>query len=523
MNRSASTSPSDLTLPKMLWQAEERFPERPALLEREKVVDYRALAARVRQAALLLSEMCGVERGDRVTLLLPNSSRFVVMHYAVLSLGAVVAPLNPQLRGGPLEDAITLTDPVCLVTDAAHAGWVVSIGSRSPRLRSLVVFTERGEEAPLQILTGAQLDEVSTLQLDSLSPAPAAPEDPSADDDAILFMTSGTTGRPKGILITHRQALLGIDSWVRRWNFGPDTVSLMVAPFFHVVFNPLVLGAHRVGAAAVVLTTLTGRAAIRAIAKQRATALMGTPALFIQLLQDASSLAADLSSIDAVIYGAAPTPVPVIRSLRQRFPDAGLYNCYGLTESCSSLTCLGPEQLAGREESVGLPHSDVEITIRDESHRELAQGEPGEIYCRGRHVIRTYYGATEADAERFHDGWLRTGDIGYRDADGFLYLVGRRDERVNISGEKVYPAAIENVLYGHPRVGDAAVIGIPDAKRGQVIKAFIVPAGSGEVDLGELKRFCAGQLPPLLIPRSFEILDELPRNPSGKIMRSQLS
>lgn len=506
----------------MLWRAEERFPERPALLEQDRVLDYRALAARVRRAAALLSETCEVRPGDRVALLLPNSARFVVMHYAVLSLGAVVAPLNPQLRGGPLEDALTLTDPVCVVTDATHAGCVASMGSRSPRLRSLVVFEETHEDTSLRILTGARFDDAATLQLDSLSPGPSRPDVSAADDDAILFMTSGTTGRPKGILVSHRQALLGIDSWVRRWSFGPDTVSLMVAPFFHVVFNPLVLGAHRAGGAAVVLTTLTIRAAIRAVVGRRVTALMGTPALFIQLLQDPASLAADLSSIDSVIYGAAPTPVPVIRSLKRRFPEAGLYNCYGLTETCSSLTCLGPEHLPGHEESVGLPHTDVEITIRDEDHREVPRGEPGEVYCRGRHVIRAYYGAPQADAERFHDGWLRTGDIGYRDEEGFLYLIGRSDDRVNISGEKVYPAAIENVLYRHPQVGDAAVIGVPDATRGQVIKAFIVPAGSGEVDLGDLKRFCGRHLPPLLIPRTFELLDDLPRNPSGKIVRRQL-
>jgi len=351
--------------------------------------------------------------------------------------------------------------------------------------------------------------------------------DPGIDvgphDPAILFTTSGTTGKPKGILVTHHQAVVGITAWLPYWRYDQDTACIMVAPYFHVIYNPLIIGAHLCLGRAVVLGNLQARSAAREVERTRATAISGSPALLIQLLNDRVIAERDLSSLRAVIFGTAPTPVPIIQGLRRRLPRATLYNCYGLTETCTAVSVLPSDQMEGRENSVGRPFPCVETSIRDPEHRALPAGEIGELYLRGPHVIKSYYKAPEANATRFHEGWLRTGDIGYFDPDSYLYLLGRADDMINVGGEKIYPRDIENVLYKHPGVFDAAAVAVEDAARGQVVKAFVVPSEGQTLDLASLRQLCVRSLPPAFVPRSFEVVQELPRTPVGKVLRRELA
>jgi acyl-CoA synthetase (AMP-forming)/AMP-acid ligase II len=351
-----------------------------------------------------------------------------------------------------------------------------------------------------------------------LEQAPGA----AADDPALLFFTSGTTGTPKGVLLTHRQALFGIDAWAKRWSFDERTISLMAAPFFHVVYNPLVLGAHRCRGASVVQENLSIRAVTVAIERYRATALMGTPAFMMQLATDRWAKRNDLSSLDTLIYGAAPTPTPVIRSLGALFPSCARYNCYGLTETSSALTCLGEAETPGRESSVGRPHPGVEIQIGDADGLGLPPRVAGEVCARGPNVIARYFEAPQIDAERFFGTWLRTGDIGYVDEQGFLYLLDRADDLINVAGEKFYPCHIEEVLLSDPAVGEAAAVGVRHPQKGQVVHAFVVPRSGNGVDIEALRRRSIDQLPACAVPRRFTILEQIPRNPTGKILRREL-
>ena len=246
---------------------------------------------------------------------------------------------------------------------------------------------------------------------------------------------------------------------------------MMVAPFFHVVYNPLVLGAHRQGGAAAIPANLQARVAVREAERSRATAIMGTPFFFMQLLNDRRQRAPDLGAIETVIYGAAPTPVPVIRALRERFPGARLFNCYGLTETCSAVSCLASDELEGHEGSVGRAHPGVEVSIRGEDHRELGPGEVGEVYCRGANVITGYYKAPEADTTRFHAGcsYRRHVHLSWTGTS----TARRCDDLINVAGEKAYPSEVEAVPIGI-RTFDAAVTVVPDAAKGRR-EAFVVP------------------------------------------------
>ena len=508
----------------VIRQSAHSFSQRVAMHEGETALTYAELDERVRREISYFRSL-GIGAGDTVALLLGNGQPFVLAHYALTSMGAAVAPLNPQLRGRLLGEMIDLSDATCLVTSSELREMLLHIEEMPERL-TRVVYADGGPEPdkPLTLATAASVQEEPGDPV-FLSDFRADEAEISVDPDApaIVFLTSGTTGKPKGIMVTHRQALLGLEAWVERWSFDESTVCLMVAPFFHVVYNPLVLGCHLAGGTSVVLTTLTPRAAMTEVERMHPNAIMGTPAIFTQLLNDRASKSRDLSSLDTIIYGAAPTSVPVIRGLQEKFPQAKLYNCYGLTETCSALSCMGSEDLKGREDSVGRAHPLVEVAIRDQENQAVATGELGEVCCRGPHVIRAYFNAPEANATRFFDDWLRTGDIGYLDEDGFLYLMGRSDDVINVAGEKVYPRDIEHVLFQHPEVHDVAVVGVKNDSKGQSVKAFIVPREKRGVDVKALKRFCITELPAAFVPRIYETLDELPRNPSGKVLRRQLT
>jgi acyl-CoA synthetase (AMP-forming)/AMP-acid ligase II len=461
----------------------------------------------------------GAGRGEKVALLLENSPEFIAAHYALASLGAVIVPLNQYLPVHAQADALDMCGATLAVTRPSFWRALEDSGRQTPLRRALLLESRDGGLWVQTVARGSG-GAADPQALDGL-PEDPVPGGPGPDDDGVLFLTSGTTGTPKGIRVTHRQVLFGLDAWVTKWAYRAETVSLMVAPFFHVVYNPLVLGAHRRGGAVAIPASLQMRAVMREVEHSRVTSIMGTPFFYMQFLNDRAQ-ARDLSTIDTVIYGAAETPVPVIRSLQRRFPAARLFNCYGLTEACSAVSCLGSDELFGRESSVGRAHPGVEISIRDDEHKELPPGEPGQVCCRGPNVITGYYKAPQADATRFRDGWLLTGDIGYLDREAFLYLLGRSDDLMNVGGDKAYPCDVENVLHGHPDVLDAAVSVIPDPARGQVVKAYIVPR-EGRVDLADLKRFCIQNLSAAFVPRVFALVQALPRNPSGKIVRRQLA
>jgi long-chain acyl-CoA synthetase len=213
----------------------------------------------------------------------------------------------------------------------------------------------------------------------------------------------------------------------------------------------------------------------------------------------------------------------VIRSLAQHFPAAARYNCYGLTETSSALTCLGEGEIEGREASVGRPHPGVQLRIVDGEGRDLPPGERGEVCASGPHVIRGYYRAPEIDRQRFFGEWLRTGDVGYFDEEGYLFLLDRLDDLINVAGEKYYPCEIEDVLLSDRSVAEAAVVGVAHPTKGQVIHAFVVPSSTLPIDASALRKRCMDQLPAGAVPRRISVLERLPRNPTGKILRRELS
>lgn len=517
--------PKAATLHGILSEGAERYRDRTALIHGDLRLSFGELLELTERFSACVAGL-GVKKGDSVALFLANSAMFVIAHYALASLGAVIVPVNVHIGGTMLHYILEKCNAVAVISSPSAVQQIRAMEQIPLSVRAILVAYRGGTEESIwrvgieRPTHGA--GEAAGRPLADFAPLPERSSvDP--DDDAVIFFTSGTTGRPKGILVTHRQALIGLDCWADRWGFGPQTVSLMVAPFFHVVYLPLVLGAHRHGGCAVVLEKLSVRTALREVERTSATAIMGNPSVFIQLLNDPRSLEHDLSSLDTLIYGAAPTPVPVIRMLRERFPGVRMYNCYGLSETCSAVSCLGPEDTDTRPDSIGRPHPPMEVAILSENGDPLPAREVGEICCRGLNVMKGYYNSPEETRARFIHGWLKTGDLGYMDESGYLYILDRVDDLIIISGEKIYPSEVEQVLGEHPDVADVAVVGHQHPTKGHLVKAFVVLRDGAIVTEGDLRRFCVDRMSPVCLPKILEIVPSLPRNPGGKILRSALT
>jgi acyl-CoA synthetase (AMP-forming)/AMP-acid ligase II len=500
------------TIGSILLRAELEAPDSPALFAGDVVLSFGDLADQSRRLATYLSRR-GIQPGQRVALLLSNSVSFVAAHYALAWIGAVIVPINPLTGAQVIRFALEKSRAICLLGSDSLLADV-----NAPAGLPLIGMSEEDGAIRLRIAGSNEPDMV-------LSDVPRAEAAPVAQegDPALIFFTSGTTGTPKGVLLTHRQVLFGADAWATRWSFHSRTISLMAAPYFHVVYNPLVLGAHRRLGATVVQGDLSVRGVTAAVERYRVTALMGTPALMRQLASERRGRQHDLSSLASLIYGAAPTQAAVVQALGEHFPGVARYNCYGLTETSSALTCLAEEDIPGHEASVGRAHPGVSIRIADGHGREVRRGERGEVCAHGINVIPAYFEAPEISAQRFYGEWLRTGDVGYYDEQGFLYLLDRVDDQINIDGEKFYPCQIEEVLAGDPAVNEAVAIGIPHPRKGQTVSAFVVAEAGCAVDVDALRRRCLELLPACAVPRRITVLDQIPRNPTGKVLRRELA
>ena len=488
-----------------LVAAAQRTPDRVALRCEDGELTYAQFDDAAARVATLL-ESVGIEPGDRVGVMLPNILSFAVAFYGIMRRGAIAVPMNPLLKGGEVEYYLSNTSAKGLFATPA--------------------FAEAANEGAAA--AGARvrfLDDASLAELIADVPPQAEPVELAGEDTAVVLHTSGTTGKPKGAELTHEGLGRNAEVSVRTLFHGAeDDVIMGCLPMFHVFGLTCGLNASvQLGSTLVLIPRFDPNIVLQAIARDKVTIFEGVPTMYSGLLSVANDYPADTTaSLRLCISGGAALPVRVLHDFEQAFGCAVLEG-YGLSETSPVASFNHPdrERKAG---TIGTPIEGVEMRVVGSDGAEVPTGEPGEIQIRGHNVMKGYWNLPEATAASIDpDGWFATGDIGVVDEDGYYRIVDRKKEMIIRGGFNVYPREIEEVLYQHPAVAEAAVIGIPDDRLGEEIGAAVSFKEGASADPDELRDFVKSQVAAYKYPRRVWVLDTLPKGPTGKILRRAIT
>jgi O-succinylbenzoate-CoA ligase len=451
----------------------------------------------------------GVQPGERVGLLLMNSAEFMEAYFALAKVGAVIVPLNWRLVADELEFILKDSGTCRLLFGVEFLQTVEDLHDRGDRT-DVEQWLQVGDALPL-----APFAESYAAFRDTGSPA--EPTIAACDDDMLYIMyTSGTTGLPKGVIHTHNTAMWGVLTFAATTYFREGERYLSCLPMFHVgALTPITLNVYR-GATSVVMRTFDPVRAWELIESERVTCGLAVPAMLNFMLQVGGRERFDHSSLRWCLCGAAPVPEPLIEA----YATLGIeiHQCYGLTESCGPACLIDAEHALKKIGSTGKAFFHTDIRVVNDSGVDCAPGEPGEVLIRGAHVMLGYWNRPEATAETIVGGWLHTGDIAVMDADGYLFIQDRIKDMIISGGENVYPAEIENLLMAHDGIAEAAVIGQPSQKWGESPFAVVVRKDSA-LEERDVIEFCRGRLAGYKLPRGVAFVSEIPRNPSGKILK----
>ena len=474
-----------------------------AIIAKEEELTFAAVNERVCALAGHLQAE-GIHQGDRVGMLLPNSAAIPLSYYATQKIGAVTVILDARLRGKELQGVLQDADLKLLVVQRQLFPEVEEV------FQSIA-------PVPVWIVGdgGARSFEKRCTSLTAAAVAPRL----NPDDDALILYTSGTTGEPKGVVLSFRNLAQYPKVMAEMKVTETATMRGCILPMSHIV-GPIVCNelAER-GYTLVIFDQINPVTLLEGIQKHRINVFESVPIVF-QLLLGVKNLASyDTSSVKIAAMMGTSIPLPLLRAFQSAQPHIKVIQGYGLTETSPMITLVEPDKAETKLGSIGRAVPGVEVKIVDESGDELGVDEPGEIVTRGPHVMKGYFRRPDATAQRIRDGWLYTGDVGKRGADGYYYHLGRRDDMIITGGLNVYPAEVENLIYTYPGVQETIVFAIPDAKRGHVIGAAVVPRPGASIVEKDLMAFLRGNLANFKVPDKIILRESLPRTSSGKSIR----
>ncbi|MGQ4489159.1 AMP-binding protein [Streptomyces sp. SAS_281] len=510
-----------------------RTPDHPALAYFDGRLSYRETDGLSDSVAGHLAAR-GLERGDRVAIMLQNSPQFVLALLGAWKAGATVVPLNPMYKsaevGHVLKDA-RVTALIC--SDRAWDAYLRDTAAAAPGVRIALTACEldlqtKNDERVLnfeRLPAAGDADDLVAVARQGLA-APAGRE-PAASDTALISYTSGTSGTPKGAMNSHGNIMVNAERQRTGHPVPEGAAYFALAPLFHITGMVCQLAACLTNAGTLVLAyRFHPGVVLDAFAEHRPAYTVGPSTAFMALAATPGVTPEHFASFQVISSGGAPLPPALVEKFRAGFGPY-IRNGYGLTECTAPCASVPPEREAPVDPvsgtlSVGVPGPDTVVRILDENGAEVPFGEQGEIAVRGPQVVSGYWGLPEATEAAFPDGELRTGDIGFMDREGWLYVVDRKKDMINASGFKVWPREVEDVLYTHPAVREAAVVGVPDAYRGETVRAYVSLRPGASVEPDELGAYCKERLAAYKYPREVEILAELPKTASGKILRREL-
>lgn len=500
-----------MDLGQMLSSTATRLPNKTAVLFHGQPTTFGELDRRANQVANALIGL-GIQPGDRVALYMPNIPLFMEAYYGILRAGGTVVPLNTLYKAGEVEYILRDSGAKAILTFASLAPTAAQAASGVPELRHVVVASPQpipGTMSWRDVMAGA--------------PESAPNVGVHQEDIAVICYTSGTTGHPKGAMLSHRNLLANCEQNLAlpQVSAREDDLVWLALPLFHIyAMNVGMNLTFMVGGTVVLIERFEPASSLEELQKHHCTILYGAPPMFVAWAQLPNIRDYDLTSLRYVVSGAAALPVQVLQAF-QSLAGVPISEGYGLSEAAPVVTtnAAGPVTKPG---TIGPAIPGVEVRIVDDMDREVPRGERGELVCRGANVMMGYWRQPEATAETLRDGWLHTGDIATMDEDGYVTIVDRKKDMINVSGFNVYPREVEEALFTHPAVADAAVVQFPDPYQGESVMAFVVLKQGATATEQEIIEYCRGQIATFKCPRKVVFRSELPKNNTGKVLRREL-
>lgn len=487
-----------------------RLPNKPFVIFEDKQMTYSAFFEGTLRVAEGLRKM-GVNPGDRVLIYSHNSLDWLMAEMALFAAGGVLVTLNPQYKFPEIEYIVNHSEAKTIFVDSRLGSNFAEMKGRLPGLKNMISF------GAMQLPNTIPMD-----QLIRDNPPLWAPVHRESNDMAVLLYTSGTTGKPKGVSLRQEGLNWASATFVRAWFEAGDVALIMMPLAFGYASIVELLPAIRIGATCILLERFHPKLALDAIQKYKVTLIEGVPTMYAMMLNFQGADQYDLSSLRFVVSAGAVLPLEIATGFKSKF-GVPVIDYYALTETAPVISYDLKVSKETRPNSCGLPFPGAEAKIVDDQDREVPLGEPGELAVRAPSMMKGYFKNPEATAETMKGGWVHTGDLAKKDPDGYFYIVGRKKDMIIRGGANIYPAEIEDVLYSHPKVAEAAVVGVPDPVFGEQVRAVVALKEGERVAKEEISRFCAANLADYKIPKYVEIWNELPKGPTGKILKRQIS
>lgn len=504
-----------LNLATLLDMSARRNPGKVAVIFEQMHLRYAEVNGAANKIANGLAAM-GVKRGDHVAIMLPNAPHFVICYYAILKLGAAVVPLNVLFKRHEVEYHLKDSDAVALIAWEGFLGEAAEGFAAAETCKHLIVAQTPGSTTTLP--DGAR--PLDALMADT--PPTFVTADTNPDDTAVILYTSGTTGRPKGAELSHSNmlmnAVVGAEKVIKT---AEDEIGLATLPLFHSFGQTCVMNSlFYAGATITLLPRFEPQKALEIMARDKVTFFAGVPTMYFYLLNFPTAGDYDLSSLRRCVSGGSAMPVEVMHAFNRKY-NVTILEGYGLSETSpvASFNQIDHEPVPG---SIGTPIWGVDMRCVDADGNEVARGELGEIAIRGHNVMKGYYKRPDATAEAIRDGWFYSGDVAYMDEQGFFFIKDRVKDMILRGGFNVYPREIEEVLYAHPAIAEAAVIGIPNEALGEEIRAVVALKPGQSASEQEVIAYCKERLAAYKYPRSVQFRDSLPKTATGKILKREL-
>jgi long-chain acyl-CoA synthetase len=506
------TRPGNLNT--MLETTAIKYPEREAIVMGDVRLTYKELREKVEQISGNLQNSMCVKKGDRIALLLGNSIEFCLLVFACARIGAIVVPLNTRLKEKELSYMVDQSGARILFVDDEFLSKVENMRDEDS-ISNVQFYFLIGNEMPKR---------KDYLPFEILEQKTSASEVYVSETDPLFIMyTSGTTGLPKGAVGSHLGAIHSSINYELVLHTNHETKTLIAVPLFHVTgLIGQLLHMIRVGGTSVLMRRYKTEEYIRLTAEEAISFLFNVPTIYVMMMSHKDFQIYSYENVNFIAYGGAAMSSDTINMLKRYFPNAFLHNAYGATETSSPATIMPKIYDYSKINSVGLPVPVGELKVVDKNDIQCSPGEVGELLIKGPMIIEGYWNNDVANQTSFIDGFWRSGDLAKIDEEGFIYIMDRKKDMINRGGEKIFSIEVENVLYNHPNVLEAAVVGVPDAIFGEIVKAVIVPKAGETIDKQEIQAFVAGQLANYKVPKEIELISELPRNPAGKVIKEKL-